>query len=163
MSYASDRAEIEDLMARYLFAMDYFDADSYAGCFAEDGVLDYAGGVATGRDAIRAEAGVFAEAIGRIFLDWQGNPAMLRHLVQHKAIRIEGDRAWNTGLWWEMTNGGPEGALKAASFGTYEDELVRIDGRWFFARRKIYNEFIPGRESGSTNPVLAMDSAPASA
>lgn len=158
MSYARDRAEIEDLMARYLFAMDYFDADAYAECFAEDGVLDYAGGIATGREAIRAEARVFAEAVSRIFTDWQGNPAMLRHLVQHKAIRIDGDRAWNTGLWWEMTNGGPNGALKPASFGIYEDELARIDGRWLFARRKIYNEFIPGRESGLVNPVLAMDS-----
>ena len=38
--YASDRAEIADLMARYLFAMDYNDYDAYAECFAEDGVLD---------------------------------------------------------------------------------------------------------------------------
>ena len=44
-SYARDRAEIADLMARYLFAMDYHDADAYAGCFAEDGVLDYAMGL----------------------------------------------------------------------------------------------------------------------
>ena len=159
MTYARDRAEIADLMARYLFAMDYMDADAYAACFTEDGVLDYAGGVSEGREAIRAEARVFKDAIARIFTDWQGNPAKLRHLVQHKAIRVEGDRAWNTGLWWEMTNGGPEGALKAASFGTYEDELVRLDGRWLFKRRKIYNEFLPGRESGAVNPVRAMDAA----
>jgi ketosteroid isomerase-like protein len=159
MSYARDRAEIADLMARYLFAMDYLDADAYAECFTEDGVLDYAGGVSEGREAIRAEARVFKEAIARIFVDWQGNPAKLRHLVQHKAIRVEGDRAWNTGLWWEMTNGGPEGALKAESFGTYEDELARVGGRWLFKRRKIYNEFLQGRQSGPGNPVLAMDAA----
>jgi hypothetical protein len=148
MSYARDRAEIADLMARYLFAMDYLDADAYAECFTQEG-----------REAIRAEARVFKEAIARIFVDWQGNPAKLRHLVQHKAIRVEGDRAWNTGLWWEMTNGGPEGALKAESFGTYEDELARVDGRWLFRRRKIYNEFLQGRQSGPGNPVLAMDAA----
>jgi uncharacterized protein (TIGR02246 family) len=155
--HASDRAEIADLMARYLFAMDYMDADAYAECFTEDGVLDYAAGVSEGREAIRAEARVFKDAIARIFKDWQGNPAKLRHLVQHKAIRIDGDRAWNTGLWWEMTNGGPEGSLATPSFGIYEDELVRVEGRWLFKRRKIYNEFIPGRESGAANPVLAMD------
>ena len=49
MSYAADRAEIEDLMARYLLAMDYHDADAYAGCFTEDGELDWAMGVARGR------------------------------------------------------------------------------------------------------------------
>jgi hypothetical protein len=36
-TYAQDRAEIEDLMARYLFAIDYFDWDAYVGTFAEDG------------------------------------------------------------------------------------------------------------------------------
>ena len=151
--YARDRAEIADLMARYLFAMDYHDADAYAACFTEDGVLDYAMGTTVGREAIRAEANVFKDNIGRIFVDWQGNPAKLRHLVQHKAIRVEGDHAWHTGLWWEMTNGGPEGSVATPSFGTYEDELVRVDGRWLFKRRKIYNEFLDGRQSGPGNPA----------
>ena len=159
MSYARDRAEIADLMARYLFAMDYNDYDAYAECFAKDGVLDYAMGTTHGREAIRAEAKVFKDNIARIFVDWQGNPAKLRHLVQHKAIRIEGDRAWNTGLWWEMTNGGPEGSLATPSFGTYEDELVRVGGRWLFKRRKIYNEFLEGRHSGPANPVRAMENS----
>ena len=157
MSYASDRAEIEDLMARYLFAMDYHDADTYAGCFTEDGELDWAMGVAKGREAIRAEALGFKERIGEIFKDSQGAPAKLRHVVAHKAIRVDGDRAWNTGFWFEMTNGGPGGSIALPSFGVYEDDLVRVDGRWLFKRRKIYNEFLPGRESGALNPVLAMD------
>lgn len=159
MSQAQDRAEIKDLIARYLFAMDYHDADAYAECFTQDGVLDYAMGRLEGREAIRSEALVFKTKVGEIFKDWQGQPAKLRHAICQHAIRIEGDRAWNTGLWFEMTNGGPEGSLALPSFGTYEDELARVDGRWLFTRRKIYNEFLPGRESGSDNPVLAMDAA----
>ena len=159
MSYSRDRAEIADLMARYLFAMDYHDAEAYAECFTEDGVLDYAMGTLEGREAIRAEARLFRDKIAELFKDWQGNPAKLRHLVQHKALRVEGDRAWHTGLWWEMTNGGPEGSLATPSFGTYEDELVRVDGRWLFKRRKIYNEFLDGRHSGPANPVRAMETA----
>jgi uncharacterized protein (TIGR02246 family) len=73
-SYARDRAEIADLMARYLFAMDYHDADAYAQCFAEDGVLDYAMGTLEGREAIRAEARVFRDKIAEVFKDWQGQP-----------------------------------------------------------------------------------------
>ena len=52
-SYAEDRAAIEDLMARYLFAMDWNDFDTYAECFTENGVLDYAMGFAEGRETIR--------------------------------------------------------------------------------------------------------------
>lgn len=158
-AFAQDRAEIADLMARYLFAMDYHDCDAYADCFTEDGVLDYAMGTLAGREAIRAEARVFRDQVGEIFVDEQGNPAKLRHLVQHKAMRIEGDRAWHTGFWWEMTNGGPGGSIVTPSFGTYEDEMTRVDGRWLFKRRKIYNEFLPGRESGAKNPVRWLDAA----
>ena len=89
MSYATDRAEIGDLMARYLFAMDYHDADMYAECFTEDGELDWAMGVARGREAIRAEANSFKERIGEIFKDHEGNTAKLRHVVCQKAIRVE--------------------------------------------------------------------------
>ena len=74
----------------------------------------------------------------------------------------EGERAWNTGLWFEMTNGGPDGSIALPSFGIYEDELARVGGRWLFTRRKICNEFLPGRESGAVNPVRTMDAASAS-
>jgi len=40
-SYAEDRAKIEDLQARYMFALDFGDAETYAATFAEDGVLDF--------------------------------------------------------------------------------------------------------------------------
>jgi len=39
-SYAEDRAAIEDLQARYLFALDFHDPDLYVSTFTEDGVLD---------------------------------------------------------------------------------------------------------------------------
>jgi hypothetical protein len=36
-SYAEDRAAIDDLQARYLFAMDFHDPDLYVTTFTEDG------------------------------------------------------------------------------------------------------------------------------
>ena len=45
-SYAQDRAEIEDLMARYLFAMDWADYEAYAEMFTADRFGDR-------RDAVR--------------------------------------------------------------------------------------------------------------
>jgi hypothetical protein len=156
-SYAEDRAAIEDLMARYLFAMDWNDFDTYAECFTEDGELDYAMGTTRGRESIRAEAKRFKENVGKLYADSAGNPAKLRHVVAHKAIRIEGDRAWNTGFWFEMANDGPDNTLKMGTFGHYEDELARVNGEWKFKRRKIYNEFLKDRGSTAVNPVRAMD------
>lgn len=155
--YAADRAEIEELMGRYLFAMDYGDMDAYAATFTEDGELEYASGTATGRDAIRASVVGFKERIGQIYRDKDGNPATLRHCLLQAVIRVEGDRAWTRSQWVEMANDGPEGALKMGTFGIYEDDLARVDGHWLFTRRRILNEFLPGRHSGPGNPVAEMD------
>ena len=48
-SYAEDRAAIEDLQARYLFALDFHDPDLYVSTFTQDGVLDYGSGDVKGR------------------------------------------------------------------------------------------------------------------
>ena len=156
-SYADDRAAIENLMARYLFAMDWNDFETYADCFTEDGELDYARGIAQGRENIRAEARRFKDNVAQIFVDFEGNPAKLRHIVAQTVIRVEGDRAFTTAQWFEMANDGSEGAPKLGTFGHYEDELLRVDGAWKFRRRKIWNEFLPGRESDAVNPVRSMD------
>jgi len=51
-SYGEDRAQIEDLQARYLFALDFHDPQLYASTFTPDGILDYGEGDVKGRDAI---------------------------------------------------------------------------------------------------------------
>ena len=158
-TYAEDRAQIQDLMGRYLFAMDWHDNDTYAECFTEDGVLDYAMATLVGREAIREGARKFREAVGDLFKREDGSPALLRHVLDQIVIRVEGDRAWTTAFWWEMTDGGPGRSPVIQSYGTYEDEVVRQDGQWLFSRRKIYNELIPGRETPAPNPVRHFDEA----
>jgi ketosteroid isomerase-like protein len=152
-SYADDRAEIEDLMARYLFALDFFDADAYAETFAEDGVLDWAMGTVEGREAIRAEAAGMKASMASVF----GAETTIRHFVTNIAISVEGERASTRAAWFEAYNNGPDGAPKMGTFGHYEDELARIDGRWLFKRRRIVNEFLEGRKAGPDNPVRGME------
>jgi ketosteroid isomerase-like protein len=152
--YADDRAAIEDLMARYLFALDFYDADAYAETFAEDGVLDWAMGLAEGREAIRAEAAGMKAGMASVF----GAETTVRHFVTNIAISVDGDRAWTRAAWFEAYNNGPAGAPAMGTFGHYEDELARIDGAWLFRRRRIVNEFLDGRRAGPGNPVRAMGS-----
>lgn len=156
-NYANDRAEIEDLMSRYLFAMDYNDFDSYVETFTEDGSLEYASGSATGREAIKETVSAFKKAIGEFYTTEDGNPAALRHVLLQMVVRVEGDKAWTRSMWMEMANDGPDDSLKMGTFGIYEDELERVDGHWLFSKRVILNEFLEGRNSGPGNPVLDMD------
>ena len=152
-----DRAEIEDLMARYLFAIDYHDWDAYVGTFTEDAELEFASGTYKGHDAIREAVTRFAEGIGRFYATEDGQPAKLRHVILQSSVRVEGDRAWARSLWVEMANNGPEDSLEMGTFGLYEDELERVDGRWLLAKRRVLNDFIPNRNSGPGNPVREMD------
>jgi len=157
--YARDRAEIEDLMARYLFALDYNDLDSFIAMFTDDAEFEFARGRVSGKDNLLAAVKGFKERIATIYVDEDGNPAVLRHVLAHTAIRIEGDRAWTRAPWFEMANDGPGKSLKMGTFGIYEDQLRKVGGRWLFSERRIMNEFLPGRESGPQNPIRSMDGA----
>ena len=158
-SYAADRAQIEDLMARYLFAIDYNDWDSYVETFAPDGELEFASGTSKGRPAIKAMVAKFAEGIGRFYHTEDGKPAKLRHVILQKVIRVKGDHAWARSLWLEMANHGPQDTMKMGTYGVYEDELTKVNGEWLFAKRRVLNEFLKGRMSGPSNPVRDMDAA----
>ena len=161
--YARDRAEIEDLMARYLFALDYNDLDTFIEMFTEDAEFDYARGIARGKADILQTVAGFKKAIGEIYVDEEGNPAILRHVLAHTVVRVEGDRAWTRAQWFEVADdGGRDPASgrktpKMGTYGIYEDELRKVDGRWLFSKRRILNEFLEGRRSGPGNPVVEMD------
>jgi hypothetical protein len=157
--YAEDRAEIEDLMARYLFAIDYHDWDAYVETFAPDGVLEFASGTSVGRPAIRDMVVKFSAGIGKFYHTEDGQPAKLRHVVLQSVIRVEGDHAWSRTLWVEMANHGPGDTMKMGTYGIYEDSLKKVNGQWLFAKRNVLNEFIKSRQSGPGNPVVDADAA----
>ena len=160
--YAEDRALIEDLQARYLFALDFRDADAYAATFAEDGILDYGAGQIKGREAIREMvAGMRRNAEAQRAQDTSGlRPAAGRHNISNIVLEIDGNRAVGTAYWFHMGNANPERAAQLNSFGHYEDELVKIDAEWLFSKRKIYNEQVPEWVAGSENPVVHPGDGP---
>jgi hypothetical protein len=122
-------------------------------------VFDFARGRISGKDEILTAVRSFKARIGEHYKDEEGNAAVLRHVLAHTAIRVVGDRAWTRAQWFEMANDGPGKSLKMGTFGIYEDQLRKVGGRWLFSERRILNEFLPGRESGPANPIVAMDAA----
>lgn len=156
-SYADDKAAIEDLMSRYLFALDWNDFDTFINTFTKEAEFEYARGTAIGHEDILTTVKAFKTAIGGRYKDEAGNPAVLRHILGQTVIRVEGDRAWTRAFWWEMANNGPGDTPLVGTFGIYEDDLLRVYGEWKFSRRRVLNDFLPGREPGKTNPVIEMD------
>lgn len=154
-SYGEDRAKIEDLQARYMFAMDFKDADTYASCFTQDGVLDYAGGVETGRDAIRAFINrTKAAEAAQLAKDKSGlRPARARHSITNIVLKIAGDKATGRAYWSSLSNDNDKRTGFISGYGHYEDELVKQNGQWLFTRRKIFNEVLEWRAAPAQSPA----------
>jgi hypothetical protein len=152
---SDDRAAIEDLHGRYLFAFDWQDAETYAATFTEDGVLDYGAGEIRGREAIAA---FIAEGRQRTEQTRANTPAgerppVGRHIINNIVVQLDGNRARSLAYWTHMTSG-PTGYGTVDFFGHYEDELVKVGDEWLYARRRIYNQAIPEWSAQSANPVL---------
>ena len=141
-SYAEDRALIEDLAARYLFALDFRDAKTYSETFTEDGILDYGTGEIKGRKAIfDLIDGMHKRAKEAAAKDTSGlRPAKGSHNISNMVIKVEGNTAKMVAYWYHHGNDNPDRKAAVTSYGHYEDELVKVNGAWLFSKRKIYNE-----------------------
>jgi len=153
-NYARDRAEIDDLLARYLFALDWQDPDMYGSVFAEDGVLVWAGGTVNGRAAIVQEMRNARAADERVNAATPSlRPFKRRHFVSNFALRIDGNRATVRSLWFEFNNDGSDRRPYVGGYGHLEDELQRVDGRWLISRHQVFNEQRENMGAGSANPA----------
>lgn len=136
-SYAEDRSAIEDLQARYLFALDFKDPDLYVTTFTEDGVLDVGSGEIRGRKAIR-------DVIAKMPSPQPGpdglRAAVGRHNISNIVLKVTGNKAAGRSYWFHYGNDNPQRREVFDGFGHYEDELVKVNGQWLFTKRRIYNE-----------------------
>lgn len=74
-------------------------------------------------------------------------------------VQIDGDRATGQAYWTHLTSDGT-GYGTVDFFGHYEDEMVKVDGAWLFARRHIYNQAIPEWSARGNNPVVSPSPPP---
>ena len=141
-SYAEDRALIEDLQARYMFALDFGDIDKYVATFTEDGVLDIGEGEWRSRDTIKK---ILSSIPQQEEIPAKDDTSGLyhatgRHCIANIVIKIEGDTAYGRAYWFHISNNNPQRSATLDSYGHYEDVMVRVDDGWLFSKRKIYNE-----------------------
>ena len=101
-----DQLAIQDLAARYNFAIDTGDGDAFAAAFVENGALNAAGQVTEGRPAL-----------ADVVIDGDGNSATLKAYLQLSIM--SGEPAQSTVL----------------AIGGYDDTLSKEDGTWRFVRR----------------------------
>ncbi len=127
---AQEYVDIQNLYARYNLMSDAGDAEGYASCFTDDGVLqiDPLGVTMQGRASfVSFKQKDAAGRGGRYRRHWNGS----LHLEKVDADTVRG-RCYFHGF-----NGQPGGLPVLADAGTYDDRIVRVGGGWRFARRHL--------------------------
>ena len=155
-----DRLAIEEMYARYVYALDTADADAYAGLFIKDGFLSIGGEPYNGRDAIHKVIAALRDrpAFKSIPVDTHGRRfSHVRHVVTSFKVDIKGDTATAESFWMEVKANGkdPEGlgfAPTVLNMGRYEDELVKQGGQWLFAKRIVVGDMVSKPRRSDKDP-----------
>ena len=131
-----DRIAVEDVMARYVWAVDSFDADGYVAVFTEDAVIDSNGSISKGHAQIRQVVTSLikrrddAKALGN-------PPSNLYHVISNVRISFpKADEAVHLS-YWQTVRRGKDGVMAAAAMGRSEDRLVKRNGKWLIQSRKL--------------------------
>lgn len=143
--YADDRAQIENLSNQYMVAVDAGDIETVMSAWADDGVLEWVGGIERGKAAIRKAMSGFSARLHGNIPAGATSRQRTRHMILNHVIFVKGNRAHSTAYWFAITNNTPQKDVQLVYFGHYEDELVKRDGRWYFEHRKVFNESMPNR------------------
>jgi hypothetical protein len=138
--YADDRAEIENLSNKYMVAVDAGDIETVMGTWADDGVLEWIFGVEVGKEAIRKAMSNFGGARKVEIPESATSRPRTRHQIINHVIDVTGNTAKTTAYWFALTNNTPQKDVQLLYFGHYEDELVKVNGKWLFKKRKVFNE-----------------------
>src|SRR5580700_3490557 len=124
MARLEARAEIAELLARYAFAIDDHDFDALGELFAPDARFGSPGSTHVGREAIVANY----RALGELY------PITLHEARGFVLEFLDDDHARGEVLGFSEQ---ASGANTVVTSFRYDDEYVRLDGRWRFASRQV--------------------------
>ena len=131
-----DRIAVEDVMARYVWAVDSFDADGYVAVFTEDATIDSNGSISKGHEEIRK---IVTSLIRRRDDNKaKGLPASnLYHMVSNVRITFPKPGEALHQSYWQTVRRDKDGTMIAAAMGRSEDHLVKRSGKWLIQSRKL--------------------------
>jgi uncharacterized protein (TIGR02246 family) len=131
-----DRVAVEDVMARYVWAVDSLDPDGYVAVFTEDAIIDSNGSISKGHGEIRAIVTSLMQR--RDDNRAKGVPtANLYHVISSVRITFPNPGEAVHQSYWQTVRRDTDNKMTAAAMGRSEDRLVKRDGRWLIQWRTL--------------------------
>jgi len=131
-----DRIAVEDVMARYVWAVDSLDPEGYVAVFTEDAVIDSNGSISRGHEEIR-------KIVTNLIQRRDDNKAKglptsnLYHVISSVRITFpKPDEALHQS-YWQTVRRDKDGKMPAVAMGRSEDRLVKRNGKWLIQWRKL--------------------------
>ena len=131
-----DRVAVEDVMARYVWAVDSLDAAGYVAVFTDDAVIDSNGSISRGHGQIRQIVTGLIQR--RDDNKAKGLPAAnLYHVISSVRITFPKPGEALHQSYWQTVRRDRDGRMIAAAMGRSEDRLVKRNGNWLIRWRKL--------------------------
>ena len=131
-----DRIAVEDVMARYVWAVDSLDADGYVAVFTDDAVIDSNGSISKGHAEIRK---IVTSLVQRRDDNKAKGlpPSNLYHVISSVRITFPKPGEAVHQSYWQTVRRDKDGRMIAAAMGRSEDRLVKRGGKWLIQFRKL--------------------------
>jgi uncharacterized protein (TIGR02246 family) len=131
-----DRIAVEDVMARYVWAVDSLDPEGYVAVFTEDAIIDSNGSISKGQEEIRRIVTSLIQR--RDDNKAKGLPTSnLYHVISNVRITFPKPAAAVHQSYWQTVRRDQDGRMIAAAMGRSEDRLVKRRGKWLIQSRKL--------------------------
>ena len=131
-----DRIAVEDVMNRYVWAVDSLDADGYV-VFTEDAVIDSNGSLSKGHAEIRKVVTGMIQRQEDAKAKGAPPPARLYHVISNVRITFPKPGEALHQSYWQTVRRDKDGRMTAAAMGRSEDRLVKRGGKWLIQSRKL--------------------------
>ena len=131
-----DRIAVEDVMARYVWAVDSLDAEGYVAVFTDDAVIDSNGNISKGREEIRKIVTSLIQR--RDDNKAKGRPTSnLYHVISNVRVTFPTPGEAVHQSYWQTVRRDNDGKMIAAAMGRSEDRLVKRNGTWLIQSRRL--------------------------
>ncbi|MCU1481287.1 MAG: hypothetical protein JWQ19_2073 [Subtercola sp.] len=133
--HMNDRDEISNLMTRYAELYDSGQHEAYAQLFVHGRIVGPGG-------EVRATPAEILEYHANHSISYDDGTPRTAHNISNVFIEVdEGGETARARCYFTVVQEAPGFALQVISAGQYHDDLIKVDGAWFFEERRATMRF----------------------